>query len=40
MLGRIALNGRRQLGWEAGLIFGLGSASPDTTWRFLLEYEF
>lgn len=26
--------------WEAGLIFGLDSASPDRTFRFALEFEF
>lgn len=31
---------RRSLHWEAGLILGLDSKSPDQTWRFLFEYEF
>lgn len=31
---------RKSLHWEAGLLFGHGDASPDRTWRFLLEYEF
>ncbi len=31
---------RRSLHWEAGLILGLDSKSPDRTWRFLFEYEF
>lgn len=31
---------RRSLHWEAGLIFGVGSTSPDQTWRMLFEYEF
>lgn len=31
---------RRALHWEAGLILGLNSKSPDRTWRFLFEYEF
>ena len=31
---------RRNVHWEAGLIAGLDSATPDTAWRFLLEYEF
>lgn len=31
---------RRNLHWEAGLILGLDSKSPDQTWRFLFEYEF
>lgn len=39
-LGLIRLGGKRQLRWEAGAIFGVDSKSPDTTLRFLLEYEF
>ena len=39
-LGQAALGGRRQLRWEAGVIFGLGSDSPNTTLRFLFEFEF
>ncbi len=31
---------RKSLHWEAGLIFGLDKETADTTWRFLLEYEF
>ena len=31
---------RKNLHWETGVIFGLGSDSPDTSFRFLLEYEF
>ncbi len=40
VLGQLPLGGRRQLRWEAGAIFGLDSKSPDTTLRFLLEFEF
>lgn len=40
VLGQVRLGGRRQLTWEAGAIFGLDSKSPDTTLRFLLEFEF
>jgi len=40
MLGQIRLGGRRSLRWEAGAIFGVDSKSPDTTLRFLLEFEF
>lgn len=29
-----------QLRWEAGVILGFGSESPDTSLRLLLEYEF
>jgi len=40
VLGQLPLGGKRQLRWEAGAIFGLDSKSPDTTLRFLLEFEF
>ncbi|HKJ18269.1 MAG TPA: hypothetical protein VJ984_13025 [Xanthomonadales bacterium] len=40
IMGRVPLGGRKQLGWEAGAIFGIDSDSPDTTLRFLLEFEF
>jgi hypothetical protein len=39
-MGQLPLGGRRQLRWEAGAIFGMDSKSPDTTLRFLLEFEF
>jgi len=31
---------RKNLHWEAGAIFGLGSKSPDNSFRFLMEFEF
>lgn len=31
---------RRNVHWEAGLIFGLDDKSANKTWRFLVEYEF
>lgn len=40
IIGQVPLNGRRQARWEAGLILGLGSESPDTTLRLLFEFEF
>ncbi|MDT8318961.1 MAG: hypothetical protein RQ826_00400 [Xanthomonadales bacterium] len=40
VLGQLPLGHRRQIRWEAGVIFGVGSKSPDTTLRFLLEFEF
>ena len=40
VLGQFALGGRRQARWEAGVIFGVGSASPETTVRLLFELEF
>jgi hypothetical protein len=39
-LGLVRLGGKRKLRWEGGAIFGLDSKSPDTTLRFLLEFEF
>jgi hypothetical protein len=39
-VGLVRLGGKRKLRWEAGAIFGLDSKSPDTTLRFLLEFEF
>tara|TARA_R110002110_G_scaffold376446_1_gene586296 strand:- start:48913 stop:49638 length:726 start_codon:yes stop_codon:yes gene_type:complete len=38
--GAVNLGIRKNLHWEAGLIFGLDNKSPDQTFRFLLEYEF
>jgi hypothetical protein len=40
VMGQVRLGGRRRLHWEAGAIFGVDSKSPDTTLRFLLEFEF
>lgn len=31
---------RKNLHWEFGVIFGLGSQSPDNSLRFLVEFEF
>jgi len=38
--GSASIGVRKALRWEAGIIFGLGSKSPDSSFRFLLEYEF
>jgi hypothetical protein len=38
--GDLRLGTRKNLHWESGVIFGLDSASPDKTLRFLFEYEF
>ncbi len=38
--GQIKLDGNKKLNWEAGLIFGLGSSSPNQILRFLLDLEF
>lgn len=32
--------GNRKWLWESGVIFPLNNTTPDTTFRFLLEYEF
>jgi len=40
MMGSASLGVRKALRWEAGVIFGLGSDSPDNSFRLLLEYEF
>ncbi len=40
ILGQIKLANRRKLNWEAGVILGLDSASPNRTLRLLLDYEF
>lgn len=39
-VGDIRAGGRRKLHWEVGVIFGIDSDSPDTTFRGLLEFEF
>jgi hypothetical protein len=39
-MGNINIGTRKNLNWEAGVIFGADSGSPDQTFRFLLEYEF
>jgi len=39
-MGLVRFGGKRQLRWEAGAIFGVDNQSPDTTLRFLLEFEF
>jgi hypothetical protein len=38
--GDVRMGVRKNLHWESGVIFGLDSASPDKTLRFLFEYEF
>lgn len=40
VIGQASLGRGNKLGWEAGVIFGIDSDSPDTTLRLLLEYEF
>ena len=38
--GNFKLNGRKQIRWEAGVIFGLDNETADQTYKFLLEFEF
>jgi len=40
LLGSHPLGNGRQLRWEAGLIFGVDSDTPDQVFRGLLEFEF
>lgn len=40
MLGQFNVGTKRQVKWEAGVIFGLDNKSPDRTLRFNLEFEF
>ncbi len=40
LLGNFKLNGRKQIRWEAGVIFGLDNETADQTYKFLLEFEF
>ncbi len=34
------LGGRRKLVWEFGAILGIDEATPDTSWKLNIEYEF
>jgi hypothetical protein len=38
--GTLEVGTRKRLHWETGAIFGLGSDSPDSSFRFLIEFEF
>ena len=40
LLGNIRLGGKKQLRWEAGVIFALDNETADETLKFLLELEF
>jgi len=40
LMGNVRLGGRKQLYWEAGIIAGLDSDTPDSTLKFVLEFEF
>jgi hypothetical protein len=40
ILGNMNVGVRKSISWEAGLILGIDSQTPDQTFRFLLEYEF
>lgn len=34
------LGGRKKLNWEAGVVIGLDSDTPNSTWKLGVEYEF
>lgn len=38
--GKFSLGGRSKIGYEAGYLFGLNSATPDGSAKVLLEYEY
>lgn len=40
LMGDLRLGAGRQLHWEGGLLVGLKDATPDRSYRLLLEYEF
>lgn len=40
IMGQVKTGQRQRLRWEAGVIFGLDSKSPNRTLRLLLEFEF
>jgi hypothetical protein len=40
VFGRLPAGTRRVIKYNAGLLFGLGKASPRRTWRLQAEYEF
>jgi hypothetical protein len=40
MMGSLSFGQGRQLHWETGLVLGMKQETPNSTFRFLLEYEF
>ncbi|MFW5450327.1 MAG: hypothetical protein ACKE9I_01910, partial [Methylophagaceae bacterium] len=40
IMGDLRFGRGKKLHWEVGTIVGLDSKTPDTTWRFLTEFEF
>lgn len=40
ILGDVRIGQGKSLHWEVGIILGLDSETPDTTWRLLTEFEF
>lgn len=40
LMGDVRFGRGKKLHWEVGSIIGLDSKTPDTTWRFLTEFEF
>ena len=40
LMGDVRIGSGKKLHWEAGVIIGLDSKTPDNTWRLLTEFEF
>ncbi|MDF1588443.1 MAG: hypothetical protein P1P93_04710 [Gammaproteobacteria bacterium] len=40
IMGDVRFDAGKKLHWESGVIFGLDSKTPNSTWRFLTEFEF
>lgn len=40
LLGNFRLSGRKQIRWQAGVIFALDKETADNTFKLLVEYEF
>ena len=40
LLGSFRLSGKKQIRWEAGVIFALDNETPDKTLKLLVEFEF
>lgn len=40
IMGQIPFSGGNKLFWQFGVIVGLDAQTPDTNWKFALEYEF
>lgn len=40
IMGDVRFGAGKKLHWESGVIFGLDSKTPNSTWRLLTEFEF